>query len=375
MTANATSETNGNSTNPYIRQERIALLIVLLIVIGLPAATLGYQFGLRPRLASDVQEIQIVGRIPEQGGWSVDLIQVQVGKPVRLILTSDDVVHGFAIGKLGVDAGWVYPGQPKVIEFTPQRPGRYTFYCTTWCADGHWRMRGTLEVYDPADPAAVDIPVDPPQTDWQAAGLDLDAPHPAAVYPQTRPIAARGAAIWQGIPGLPDPATVLAQLDLRRQSPAQVFEALRDDQVPGVSLAALRDLPPEALWDVVAYLWREHTTAERLELGRRLYLPNCAPCHGEMGNGQGPAAASLQAASSALGQMDGHQARPPTDFTNAQAMAGGTGLLYYGKMVRGGMGTGMPYWGDIFTEQELWALVDYLWSFFFDFSDPPLTDN
>ncbi len=29
------------------------------------------------------------------------------------------------------------------------------------------------------------------------------------------------------------------------------------------------------------------------------------------------------------------------------------------------MGTGMPYWGPIFTEPETWALVDYLWSFQF----------
>jgi hypothetical protein len=27
------------------------------------------------------------------------------------------------------------------------------------------------------------------------------------------------------------------------------------------------------------------------------------------------------------------------------------------------MGTGMPYWGSIFTEEELGALVDYLWGF------------
>ena len=33
------------------------------------------------------------------------------------------------------------------------------------------------------------------------------------------------------------------------------------------------------------------------------------------------------------------------------------------KIRRGGMGTGMPYWGSIFTEEELAALVDYLWTF------------
>jgi mono/diheme cytochrome c family protein len=41
------------------------------------------------------------------------------------------------------------------------------------------------------------------------------------------------------------------------------------------------------------------------------------------------------------------------------------GALYTAKIRRGGMGTGMPYWGSIFTEQELAAVVDYLWSFSF----------
>jgi hypothetical protein len=27
------------------------------------------------------------------------------------------------------------------------------------------------------------------------------------------------------------------------------------------------------------------------------------------------------------------------------------------------MGTGMPYFGPIFTDEQLWSLVDYLWTF------------
>jgi mono/diheme cytochrome c family protein len=44
-------------------------------------------------------------------------------------------------------------------------------------------------------------------------------------------------------------------------------------------------------------------------------------------------------------------------------MLAGTGALYTAKIRRGGMGTGMPYWGSIFTEEELAALVDYVWTF------------
>lgn len=346
--------------------EWLALAVVLLIVIGMPLAMLGYQFGLRPALADGVQMVEIIGRLPQHGGWSPETVRVEVGKPVRLIMRSEDVVHGFAIGKLDVDAGWVYPGQPAIVEFTPQRAGRYTFYCTTWCAEGHWRMRGTLEVYDPDDPVAVEQPVDPPQTDWQAEGVDLDAAHLAAEFPLTRPSARRGAAVWQRASNLPDAVQVLNRLDLRWQSPAQVFAMLREGRVADLVLDSLSELSPAERWDVVAYLWREGTDAESVRLGQRLYQANCAACHGEKGDGKGPAATALTPAPA------GHGPQAPTDFTDARSMAGGSGMIYYGKLVRGGMGTGMPYWGSVFTERELWALVDYLWTFLFDLSSEPM---
>ncbi len=349
-------------------RERFALATVLLIVVGMPLAALGYQFGLRPTLADGVQMVEITGRLPQRGGWSPETIRVEAGRPVRLVVRSEDVVHGFAIGKLGVDAGWVYPGQPRAVEFTPQRAGRYTFYCTTWCAEGHWRMRGILEVYDPDDPAAVERPVDPPQTDWQAEGVDLDAAHLAAEFPRTRPSAARGAVVWQRASDLPDAVQVLGRLDLRRQSPAQVFAMLREGRVSDLALASLSERSPAELWDVVAYLWREGTDVEGIRLGQRLYQANCAACHGEKGDGKGPAAVAWTPAPAGHEAERGHGPQAPADFTDVRSMAGGSGMIYYGKLVRGGMGTGMPYWGSIFTERELWALVDYLWTFLFDLS-------
>jgi mono/diheme cytochrome c family protein len=46
-------------------------------------------------------------------------------------------------------------------------------------------------------------------------------------------------------------------------------------------------------------------------------------------------------------------------------MLGANSAILQGKLLRGGMGTGMPNWGTIFTEEEIWALVDYLWTFQF----------
>jgi len=111
----------------------------------------------------------------------------------------------------------------------------------------------------------------------------------------------------------------------------------------------VRDWTEQKRWDVVATLWSFATTTDRLDLGQRLFLKNCAACHGERGAGNGPGGK--------------HQPKKPADFTDARRMLAGTSVLYTAKIRRGGMGTGMPYWGSIFTEEELAALVDYMWTF------------
>jgi len=42
--------------------------------------------------------------------------------------------------------------------------------------------------------------------------------------------------------------------------------------------------------------------------------------------------------------------------------------LLEGKIIRGGMGTGMPYWGPIFTSQQIENLVSYLFNFAWGFT-------
>jgi mono/diheme cytochrome c family protein len=60
----------------------------------------------------------------------------------------------------------------------------------------------------------------------------------------------------------------------------------------------------------------------------------------------------------------------PVDFTDAQRMLGASPALLQGKILRGGMGTGMPMWGSIFTEEQISDLVAYLYSFQFEYAVP-----
>jgi mono/diheme cytochrome c family protein len=44
-------------------------------------------------------------------------------------------------------------------------------------------------------------------------------------------------------------------------------------------------------------------------------------------------------------------------------LLGASPAILEGKIIRGGMGTGMPYWGPIFTSNQIDALVSYLYTF------------
>ena len=116
--------------------------------------------------------------MPESGGWSVDSLRAAVGVPLHLRLTSDDVVHGFAVGKLDAPAVDVLPGKITDLTLLFDRPGTYTFYCTRWCGLNHWRMRGTIEV-DEATPA----PTGSDQPLYATLGIDLDVPRGAIAVP------------------------------------------------------------------------------------------------------------------------------------------------------------------------------------------------
>lgn len=336
------------------RGEWFFRVILILILVIFPATLLGYQFWLRP-LLSDIRTIDIVAAAPEAGGFQPEAIRVAAGETVRLRFSVPDVTHGIAIGPgLGLDVGQVDPGQVKEVEITFDRAGRYTLYCNVWCSPNHWRMRSTLEVYDPQQPDTPPLSdsADPVITSLIARQVDIDAPHQAAAVPTGRPSAARGRELVAGWEEkMPSELESLAWR--RSHSPVEAWTALIKT---GASEA-------EA-WDMVAYLWLAELDAGRFQAAASLYAKNCAACHGESGDGRGPGAEAL--AAQGLGQHSGmHPAGKPTALAEPGPMLGGTGEIYYAKLRRGGMGTGMPGFGPIFTPDETWLLVDYLWTFVF----------
>jgi cytochrome c oxidase subunit 2 len=351
---------------------RIALALVALAV-PLAVAVAWWEANRSP------SAVTIHGRVSEAGGWLPGTLEASVGSPLQLRLVSDDVVHGFAVGHSDAPGLDLPPGQVVETTLTFDQPGTYTYYCTRWCGPNHWRMRGVIEVSG-GQPAAVEV-VDPL---YESLGIDIDAPHPASAIPRVRPSAERGEDLR-----IEMPEGFRSRQDFIARPPAESWQSLRLDP-------STRGLSDSQVWDLVAYQWRSTTTDGALQEGGSLFAQNCAACHGERGEGdgvialripegiapsrashpgggtpegaalsvpEGMAAAGVPAASASHLPQDG----PPTpaNFTDPSTMLGASSALLQGKILRGGMGTGMPYWGPILTDAQLWALTDYLWTFQF----------
>lgn len=317
---------------------RFAVAIILLGVVALP-------------LAFESRFSLVRARMPENGGWSTDLIRAQVGQPLHLRFTSDDVMHGFAVGKTDMQPVNIEPGKVSETTLLFDKPGTYTFFCTRWCGINHWRMRGTIEVSGSADEPVSEI--EPPL--YVQLGLNLDSPRTATVIPAEKPSARRGMEMlsrW-AIDQSPDL--------YRARSPEQTFQGLQG-----------YGLTDSERWDTVAAIWLQNTTPAALMTGQQIYAQDCAACHGETGEGDGVFAGELAASGadsmqSMSGMMDMPMQAPP-GFSDPVRLLSASPALLHGKILRGGMGTGMPMWGNILTDEQIWSVVAYLYSFQFDYS-------
>ena len=76
-------------------------------------------------------------------------LHLPLGKPVKLLLRSKDVLHNFAVAELRVKMDMV-PGMVPYLWFTPTRAGKYDVLCQELCGIGHFAMRGRLVLEDDA---------------------------------------------------------------------------------------------------------------------------------------------------------------------------------------------------------------------------------
>ena len=87
------------------------------------------------------------------GNWEFEpsTITLKKGEKVVLRIRSADVAHGFAVDELGLNVN-IPAGQTVEVEFTPDKAGTFTSYCSVFCGfdasigKGHESMKGTIIV-------------------------------------------------------------------------------------------------------------------------------------------------------------------------------------------------------------------------------------
>jgi mono/diheme cytochrome c family protein len=84
------------------------------------------------------------------------------------------------------------------------------------------------------------------------------------------------------------------------------------------------------------------------EAGRESYLQNCAPCHGETGQGDGPSAQGLSV--------------PPAALADTQVSADLPLAEWFDVTKNGRMERMMPPWGERLSDSEIWDTVGYAWT-------------
>ena len=79
------------------------------------------------------------------GAREINALHVPVDQPVRLVMTSQDVIHSFFVPAFRVKQD-VLPGRDTEIWFQPPKPGAFPLLCAEYCGTDHSTMRGRIVV-------------------------------------------------------------------------------------------------------------------------------------------------------------------------------------------------------------------------------------
>lgn len=84
------------------------------------------------------------------GRREVGQLHLPLGRPVRMVMTSQDAIHSFFVPAFRIKQD-VVPGRYTSIAFTPSRAGEYQLFCAEYCGTDHAVMTGKVVVLPPAE--------------------------------------------------------------------------------------------------------------------------------------------------------------------------------------------------------------------------------
>jgi cytochrome c oxidase subunit 2 len=106
------------------------------------------------------------------GRRSISELHVPAGRPIKLIMTSRDVIHSFFVPEFRLKED-VVPGRYTTLWFEATHPGTYQILCAEYCGTSHSTMRGSVVVLAP--------------NDYERWLEDQPVPGPLAAEPEVRP--------------------------------------------------------------------------------------------------------------------------------------------------------------------------------------------
>ena len=84
------------------------------------------------------------------GQREINELHVPVGRPVKLITTSEDVIHDFFVPAFRIKAD-VIPGRYINIWFNATKPGHFRLFCAEYCGTRHSGMIGEVIAMEPSE--------------------------------------------------------------------------------------------------------------------------------------------------------------------------------------------------------------------------------
>ena len=127
---------------------------LVLLMISIPTVQIVFSTQ-RLEAPPEALEVRVIGhqwwwefQYPELSIDTANEVHIPAGRPVRFLLTSDDVIHSFWIPRLGGKRDCI-PAHVNQLTLIARTPGDYYGVCAEFCGTSHANMRLRVEVDAP----------------------------------------------------------------------------------------------------------------------------------------------------------------------------------------------------------------------------------
>lgn len=139
--------------SPILEYAFIGLPLIVFMIMFVWGAKLYFDSGSVPPNALEVNVIgrQWMWKFQHPGGQrEINYLHVPIGRPVKLTLASEDVIHSFFVPAFRIHAD-VLPHHYSTTWFEATKPGEYNLFCSQFCGTEHAGMGGKVIVMTQID--------------------------------------------------------------------------------------------------------------------------------------------------------------------------------------------------------------------------------